>query len=255
MRVTADETAQGRLTEDRLRLAVQKVKADGFVVLEGALPEAFVAELHAAFMPRFHAHIAGQTSNRGANRFQMHLPFERPFCDERVIAHPIALGIIDAVLGAKAVCQYFASDTPMPGSDYQSVHSDIHALFPETDLVVPAYGLVLNIPLVDFRADNGPVEIWPGGTHLIPMNLDLKKLAPEMRSEKVLMPAGSILIRDLRMWHRGTPNTSAEPRPNLALIYARHWLRTEYPKIEISRAAYNGLSARAKELFRHEQIG
>ncbi|MCW8132515.1 MAG: phytanoyl-CoA dioxygenase family protein [Planctomycetota bacterium] len=253
MQLTASEIQAGALAPERLALAVQKVKADGYVVLEHALPPAFVAELHAAFMERFQKHLAASDGNRGANRYQMHLPFEKPFCDERVIANPLALSVIDAVLGPKAVCHYFASDTPMPGSDYQAVHSDIHALFPETGLTVPAYGLVLNIPLVDFRADNGPVEIWPGGTHLIPMNLDLKALAPEMRSELCLMPAGSFLIRDLRMWHRGTPNRSTEPRPNMAMIYARPWLRTEYPPIRIAPAAFEALSPRAQELFRHEK--
>jgi ectoine hydroxylase-related dioxygenase (phytanoyl-CoA dioxygenase family) len=254
MKLTPEEVVRGALSPDALRLAVQRVKADGYVVLESVLSAVFISELRSAFMQRFQEHLARTGSNRGVNRYQMHLPFEAPFIDSRVIANPIALSVIDAVLGPKVVCHYFASDTPMPGSDFQTVHSDIHALFPETDLVVPAYGLVLNIPLVDFRADNGPVEIWPGGTHLAPMNLDMKALAPTMRSECVLMPAGAILIRDLRMWHRGTPNRSSEPRPNLALIYARHWLKTEYPPIPIPSATFENLPTRAKELFRHERI-
>jgi ectoine hydroxylase-related dioxygenase (phytanoyl-CoA dioxygenase family) len=254
MKASPEEIERGALSPGSLRLAVQRVKADGYVVLESVLSPEFIAELRAAFMRRFQEHVAREDSNRGVNRYQMHLPFEMPFVDPRVIVNPIALSIIEAVLGPKVVCQYFASDTPMPGSDYQTVHSDIHALFPETDLVVPAYGLVLNIPLVDFRADNGPVEIWPGGTHLAPMTLDMKALAPTMRSECVLMPAGSVLIRDLRMWHRGTPNRSSEPRPNIALIYARPWLKTEYPPIQIPREAFERLPARAKELFRYERI-
>jgi hypothetical protein len=77
-----------------------------------------------------------------------------------------------------------------------------------------------------------------------------------MHSESALMPAGSLLIRDMRMWHRGTPNRSNEPRPNMALIYSRFWLReSNYPQIGIPRETYASLSERAKRLFRFENIG
>lgn len=243
------------LSADELRLAVEKVRTDGFVVFPAVLPGELVERLHREFMAAFADYIAGTEQNRGANRYQMHLPFRPPFCDDAVIANPLALAVIDAILGSDCICHYFASDTPLPGSDYQRVHSDIHPLFPESDVTLPAYGLVLNIPLVDFTPDNGPVEIWPGGTHLMPRGVDLAALAPTMHHEPVLMPAGSLLIRDLRMWHRGTPNRSDQPRPNLALIYARHWFRTKYPPIPIAPEVYADLSERGRELFRLEAIG
>jgi ectoine hydroxylase-related dioxygenase (phytanoyl-CoA dioxygenase family) len=184
----------------------------------------------------------------------MHLPFRAPFNDAQIITNSLVLPLIEELLGDDAVCHYFASDTALPGSDYQSVHSDVHLLFPETSLALPAYSLVLNIPLVDFRAANGPVEIWPGGTHLMPGKVDMQSLAPQMHSQPVLMPAGSLLLRDMRMWHRGTPNRSDEARPNLALIYSRPWLKTSYPPIDIEKLCYENLSPRAQRLFRFEKV-
>jgi ectoine hydroxylase-related dioxygenase (phytanoyl-CoA dioxygenase family) len=122
-------------------------------------------------------------------------------------------------------------------------------------LSLPAYSVVVNIPLVDFTPENGPLEIWPGGTHLMPGKVDMAELAPAMRSEPVLMPAGSLLIRDMRMWHRGTPNRSDHLRPNMALIYSRPWLSVNYPKIGIPQETFDGLGERAKRLFRLENIG
>jgi ectoine hydroxylase-related dioxygenase (phytanoyl-CoA dioxygenase family) len=230
---------------------------NGYVLFESVLPPELLANLQAEFMRTFNEHRLSTEANRGANRFQMHLPFREPFNDPRVIENPLALAIIDQLVGSDCVCHYFASDTALPGSDHQKVHADIGLLFPETPLSLPAYSVVLNIPLCDHREDNGPMEIWPGGTHLMPGGpdggIDMQELSKAMHSEHCLMPAGSLLIRDMRMWHRGTPNRSSEPRPNLALIYSRPWLKTHYPPIEISQSAYDCLSERAQKLFRFEK--
>lgn len=253
--LTETERTDQKLSDETLRRAVDLVRVDGYVVLERVLDSTLVETLHGEFLRVLEHHIARTDPNRGTNRYQMHLPFAAPFNAETLIANPFALSILDALLGADAVCHYFASDTPLPGSDYQPVHSDIALLFPETNLALPAYSVVLNIPLVDFTLENGPLEIWPGGTHLFPGGIDMRDLAPRMNATPCLMPAGSMLLRDMRMWHRGTPNRSQAPRPNLAMIYSRPWLKTHYPPIAIPRATYDSLSDRAKRLFRFEQIG
>jgi hypothetical protein len=254
LKLSSEERTSGVLNEQTLRSAVEQVKVNGYVLFEGTLPSDLVDELHTTFLRTLDAYIARSQSNRGTNRYQMHLPFAAPFNDPRVISNPVALQVIDAVLGDDCHVHYFASDTPLPGSDYQRVHSDLAPLFPNSDLALPAFSLVLNIPLVDFRLDNGPLEIWPGGTHLMPGAVS-EQLAEVMHSEPVLMPAGSLLIRDIRMWHRGTPNRTDAPRPNLALIYSRAWFReAKYPPIAISQESYDQLSERGKQLFRFENI-
>lgn len=255
LELTPEERESGKLSPETHKLAVQSVKMDGYVVFPGVLPTDFMAELRAEFGRVFERYVARTDPNRGANRFQMHLPFLPPFCDPAIIENPLVLPILDELLGKDTVCHYFASDTPLPGSDYQAVHSDIALLFPETPLSLPTYSVVVNIPLVDFTEENGPLEVWPGGTHWMPGGTDLKALAPGMHSERVLMPAGSVLLRDMRMWHRGTPNQSTEMRPNLALIYSRPWLKTNYPPIDIPTDVHETLSERARRLFRFENIG
>jgi hypothetical protein len=56
--------------------------------------------------------------------------------------------------------------------------------------------------------------------------------------------------RDLRH-----ANWSDAPRPNFTLIYSRFWLKLRYRPIPIPRATYDGLSERARRLFRLEDIG
>jgi hypothetical protein len=256
MQPNLTELAQNRLNPETLQSAIQQVQLNGYVIFEGILPSDLVGELHTAFIQIFEAHVARTDPNRGANRYQMHLPFCPPFNDPHVITHPFILPILEALLGPDGICHYFAADTPMAGSDYQAVHWDIQPLFPENDqIVLPPYSLVLNIPLVEVHEENGPLEIWPGGTHLLHGRPNIQEVAPIMHSERVLMPAGSLLLRDSRMWHRGTPSRSPVPRPHLALIYSRHWLKLRYPPIDIPQETYAGLSERAKHLFRLENIG
>jgi Phytanoyl-CoA dioxygenase (PhyH) len=256
MQLTAEETNAGRLSSDTLYSAVDQVRNNGFVLFERVLPADLLADMHSTFSRLFEAHVAQADPNRGARRYQMHVPFAPPFCDERVIASAFVLPIVEALLGQDCICHYFASDTPLPGSEYQDVHPDIFSLFPETPIVLPTYSVVVNIPLVDARDDNGPLEIWPGGSHhYVADRARVPSIAAAMHSETVKMPSGSMLIRDSRMWHRGTPNRSTASRPNFTLIYSRYWLRLRYRPIPISRRTYGSLSERARRLFRLEAVG
>jgi len=256
MQLSSEEVSAARLSSPTLRSAIDQVRNNGYVVFERVLPPELLADMHAQFNHLLEEHVARTDPNRGANRYQMHVPFMPPFTDERVIASPYVLPIVEALVGEDCICHYLASDTPLPGSDYQQPHPDIFPLFPDMPMVLPPYSIVVNIPLVDAREDNGPLEIWPGGTHhYVVDRSQVPTLATSMHSEPVLMPAGSLLVRDSRMWHRGTPNRSSEPRPNFTLIYSRYWLRLRYRPIPIPRETFDSLSERAQRLFRLEAIG
>src|SRR5438094_11834 len=95
-----------------------------------------------AFDSLLAAHREANPTNRGANRYQMYLPFEPPFADPMLYENEAVMPIVREALGPNPGCVYFASDTPLPGSEYQRVHSDTQLLFPETALSLPCYGLV-----------------------------------------------------------------------------------------------------------------
>lgn len=57
------------------------------------------------------------------------------------------------------------------------------------------------------------------------------------------------------MWHRGTPNQSDQPRPNIAMIYAPSDRAPRNGSIKIPQETYDQLSDRAKRLLRNEKIG
>jgi ectoine hydroxylase-related dioxygenase (phytanoyl-CoA dioxygenase family) len=239
---------------EAIRFRADQIRVNGYTVLQNALPVEFIAEMRDRFDSLMEAHRRDYPTNRGDNRYQMYLPFEPPFSSPHLYEHPVVLAIVEAVLGPQILWSYLASDTPLPGSDYQRVHSDTRLLFPETNFSAPPYGLVANVPLVTVTEENGPLEIWPGGTHYMPGPADIQRLAETMESVRLTMEEGGILIRDLRAWHRGTPNRGARSRPNVALVYTRPWYRFEQKPPTLRRSDLERLSEKAQAMLRFATI-
>ena len=246
--------SNGTLDEATIQFLADRIRMDGYCVLGNAIPLDLIERLRECFDQLLDARIRADGANRGANRYQMFLPWEAPFTDSLVIENPRVMAILERVMGQDLIMTYLASDTPMPGSDYQRVHADTRLLFPETQLSLPAYGIVANLPLIDVTEENGPLEFWPGGTHLVAARPEMERHAAEMQSIRLTLRAGSILLRDLRSWHRGTPNRGTRSRPHVALVYTRPWYRFEQRTIEIPRAAYEALPEKTQKMLRFNTI-
>ncbi|MCU1472049.1 phytanoyl-CoA dioxygenase family protein [Amnibacterium sp.] len=265
MKVTTAEWETGELTPESLLAAQLNLKIKGYVIIEDVFDEAQLTALKARFNELLNAYVEKTDPNRGASRYGMPLPFESPFASTTLVANPIILQVIRSILGEDIICSFFASDTALSGSQYQQAHSDVAPLFPEDDISLPPFCYVVNIPLVDFRPDNGPTEIWPYGTHLvgdprvvpIPDFTRIQELREsalgrfteeEMTPQQVITPAGSVVIRDIRMWHRGTPNRSQDPRPMMAMVYNRPWYN--HGVVEIAGDQFEILPSEVKQVFR-----
>lgn len=232
----ANDSAEGALA-DRLR-------AEGVVVLPERLPPGFVAELREALLGLLERYAGSTEPNRGARRHQMYLPFEAPFSDPRLWADPTVLGVVERLLGADAECTYLASDTPFPGSEHQPTHQDGGPLFPEWEHRPPMYCVALNVPLVDVGEDDGPLEWFPG----------IERPDADAEPRRFTAPAGTMLLRDTRIWHRGSPNVGAGPRPMVALLYTRPWYRFPLDRPRLSREVHDALPSIGRRLFRGADI-
>jgi ectoine hydroxylase-related dioxygenase (phytanoyl-CoA dioxygenase family) len=254
-------------TNDRQRL-VRELKVAGFTVLERVLSGARLAAVRSAFDDYFTKSLANGDPRvvhpTGPNRYNVWIPLESPFLDPDVVANPLVLSLLGELLDDDVACTYYASDTALPGSDYQPVHPDVRPLFPGLAITLPPVNYVLDIPLVDFSSENGPLEMWPQGTHLVPDNGVIPRegaragqearqgpdqlFAESLEPMVLTIPAGSFLIRDTRLWHRGTPNRTTEKRAMLAMVFSRSWYRPDM--LPMSRSVYEGLTEPVKSLFR-----
>lgn len=241
MLIRQAEIDAGALSADHLALAKTELRESGFTILKGALDPRRVAEVRDHYLSLFGQMIGApdgdriQRSHSGGAHYQLQPSLEGVFQSSDLVANPVAMDCVRAVLGETFRILYFNSNLAAPGSGIQQVHRDNDHLFgTETEFATPAFALVLNLLLCDFTEENGSTEVWPG-THLLtdahpglgPADT-LDRRAGAMASRRINTPAGTIVIRDVRLWHRGMPNRSEQSREMLSLVYKRSWLKWRY---------------------------
>ena len=119
---------------------------------------------------------------------------------------------------------------PVAGSSpqRQPVHSDADFAHPNHP-----FALVVNVPLISMTPENGSTEVWLGthngsGIHAQQgahgerasgrIRTDLLEERKKVRPpSQPIVPKGSIIVRDLRLWHAGMPNWSNDIRVMLAM--------------------------------------
>jgi len=267
MQLTPEEATTGKLSDVQLKLALRTLRDAGLVVIEGAYDRSWVSEFRAAYDDELERYLASKGGVEsltgktfGQNHIGMHLPMVPPFSDPNVVANPIAVQVMAAVLGDDLRCSFYHSNTAYPGSNYQRIHRDTGPLFrTEFQVPTPVTHVVLNIALCDFTLENGSTEVWPG-SHLI-VDSDsadssadqLEARVEHLASIRTNIPAGSIVVRDLRTWHRGMPNNSDEVRTMLAIVYQRGWTAVQ-KLLDIPRATWAEWPDEARQIFRGNTI-
>jgi ectoine hydroxylase-related dioxygenase (phytanoyl-CoA dioxygenase family) len=116
----------------------------------------------------------------------------------------------------------------------QAWHMDGDHLDDEIDL--PCHILTVFVPLVNLSAENGATE-FSLGSHLHACDSPM--------GERVIeCPAGSAIIFDYRLLHRGTANQTTADRPILYFTYSRSWFEdpVNYRHENQDKSILDGLS-------------
>jgi hypothetical protein len=239
----------GKATFDIIAEGAAFLHKDGIIVLDNAIshhsldtlndlltPEA----LEIANNPKHHFNFGKQTRNMDqAPPPTKELMFKDIWCN------PFASAILSNVLGPKPVVHYANGNTALKATPEgrQPVHSDCEfehpAYFP--------FAYVVNINLVDVSPENGGTEVWPGSHHVSVHEahhtkpsgddgrdeeglLTIREEFLEQRRQhsppiQVTTRKGSLIVRDLRLWHAGRPNLTDTPRIMLAFVASPRWWR------------------------------
>lgn len=236
--VSSQEIADGRLTDAHLSAAVEAIRRDGVVVLEGIVSQASITALRDKMLEDVDAFVNRKDApyNWNKGNVQQDPPPFPPYLFRDVLVNDLVIQVSKAILGAGMKNGMYSGNTAMPSEQRQPVHADSGQLWTAMEHPHPPYALVVNLPLVDVSARNGSTEIWLG-THTDPsvshqgsdITLSAEALDAQAKVSPPLQPeikAGSVVIRDIRMWHAGMPNRTEQPRPMVAMIHYVNWWPT-----------------------------
>lgn len=291
--LTQEERARGGLGPPHRALARSLLSCRGYVILRGALPsdatEAICAQMrevledcrasaaHAAETPSAAeapkrlalARATGAVYWLRQNRWRVFPRLTGALGQPLLLANPFALGPLEELLGPGVHCKWVSSDTCCRGSILQSPHSDIENHDVLQDDAWRPRGYIVNVAITECGLHNGPLEVWPNGSHMFSSaltrqlglspdvqdgrNPPVEELAARMPSVKLSLAKGDVLIRDLAMWHRGTPNPTDAPRTMLTMAYFRAGYAYGYGDVawNLSRADYEALAPGVRRLFAH----
>jgi ectoine hydroxylase-related dioxygenase (phytanoyl-CoA dioxygenase family) len=280
--VSPAELRAGRLSASNHRLAALLLHTQGCVILRGAVPAAVVAAADDTFadifadclasgdgdileMAGIRCRIARRTRavfwerNR---RWRIFPRLAEPLDSPWLVANPLAMQLLGFLLGGEFQCKFVSSDTCLSGALMQSPHREM-----DPGLSWEPRGYIVNIPLHRCDLSNGPLEIWPCGSHLWRddmlrglgfddtvqdgRNPDIEWLASMFPSRRVTLDPGDLLIRDPALMHRGTVNHTDRPRTMLAVCYFRDGLTHNYGRLDLSldRRLYERLAPEIRHLF------
>ena len=173
---------------------------------------------------------------------------------------PTVTPIVSAIFGSSHYrMARAAGDFCMPGAEYQRLHADVgthpggffdpRGLTTVRDLPCPV--VCCNFLAQDFTPLNGPTRQIPGTQHSREEIPGLEEEPEWMRLSTVCpAPAGSVLIRDVRAWHGGTPNLSDELRAIPNAMFVAPWFHMPQPAA-LTRAMFEELSDHGKRLCRY----
>jgi hypothetical protein len=181
-----------------------------------AINDFFQRVMYTIKMKQLHSELADGFDiirERGRGRYDMQIPsFDDGKFDFLTNLETARwMPVIRQILGNDATLVHKGSFLSLPGSDAQVYHQDGPHL--TTKYQRPCHAVNVFIPLVDLHDKNGPTEFCVG-THILGYEYYAKELVytPTVK-------AGTPIIFDYRLGHRGLGNSSDIPRPIVYLTY------------------------------------
>jgi stress-induced morphogen/ectoine hydroxylase-related dioxygenase (phytanoyl-CoA dioxygenase family) len=234
-------------------LAASELRSQGYTVLKGHASLAWLRRCAATFAPIFAADYNQTATNRGPFRHYVDLPPVRPFIE--LLDDELIMAVASATLGGPDLhLDELGSDTPLVGSVYQDVHSDMGSM--EEDVArqtEPPWILAVNIPLVEIGPDNGPFEIAARTQNVAFKEGKNAEQLDSLEMVPLTMQLGDVLLRDPRCLHR-----TGEMRPMLMWALCLPAGRTQHETISelalrrfgVSVEDLDGVGATARHALR-----
>lgn len=227
----------------------QQFETQGFCIFPGALDAEYCSRIARDVIGEHERIVASGWKFAAGGRYTGHLNFSPgPYGQELLdlLDGKGFMKIAEAVLGGPVALFGVVGNMNLPGSFAQDIHQD---------WAPPGEAVVFNIGLVPTTRENGPTEIVPGSQGARYTYTSLHRSGARRQSEFWEAAPGDLIMRLATVWHRGTENRSASPRPMLSVIVVPREGEQAAPptvpvsdRISFSANRFFGRAARAREL-------
>lgn len=238
---------------DTVRAAATAMRTFGYVLLHGAFAPEFIDTLCQAHLARHEGLASGErptgAGEVGNKRYMTALDFSPPFNTSLLYANPLVLPILESVLGADLIIGAAGVVTSLPGAKEQHCHRDGSALFNEAvNRISPPHAIDFFIPLVEFNETTGTTRLFPR-THFAN-----DAVLKETVGVEPVIPRGSCMLMDYRLFHQGLENRSERARPLLFYVFHKPWFKDyqnhrKGPFLRLSESEYAGMRPEHRRLF------
>ena len=182
---------------------IQRIKVDGFTVIEDAISSEQIQQIKRQLAPYLQGEHFGRNDFEGEKSERVYALLAKAPAIADLVENPNTLPILDALLPPNFLLSAALAINVHPGETPQPFHIDDGAGYLPWPKPRPMLGVSTIWALDDFTAENGATEVVPGSQHW-PASRE-----PQPREiHKVLMPAGSVVVFDGRLLHRGGANES-----------------------------------------------
>ena len=210
-----------------------QLDTDGFLPLPGILTPQQIAAITARLTTLLsdEGELAGKEVHQEAGTDRLSDLVNKDSLFAICFTHPRVLAGIAHVLNGDLKLSSLNSRTALPGEGLQALHADW------SGPVAPGEYQVCNSIwlLDDFTEHNGATRVVPG-THRsggLPGDAMTDGKATYPHEQKLLAPAGTVVIFNSHVWHGGTLNSTNQPRRALHSYFCRR----EQPQ-QLTQRAY-----------------
>jgi hypothetical protein len=222
--VTQAELHSSTLSATNVALALAALERDGVVAIAGAVDLAHVDSLADKMLADLAEFDAGDRGPLASHWQGLRPPPSHPHLHRDIAFNEQAIAVLRAFLGDEIVLTAYGANTAyaVGDLDLQRTHIDHGEPQPEG---APCEAAAVQLTLIDTDEANGATEYWPG-THLAAHPGVLSDRWPSVEQQaawprgsgRFACPRGTLVVRDMAMWHRGMPNVTAVHRPMITMI-------------------------------------
>jgi ectoine hydroxylase-related dioxygenase (phytanoyl-CoA dioxygenase family) len=204
-----------------------RFERDGYLILERVLSPAEIDEVVTSLAPYEDGRPMGRNDFEGEKSQRVYSLAAKGDAFLRLAEHPRVLALLDVLLLKGFLLSNLQSIRLHPGETPQGWHTD--DAFYLTPRPRDRLGVSAIWAIEDFTEDNGATELIPGSHRWGAEH-------PDDRPHDVVaavMPAGSVVVFDAGLWHRGGGNASNRTRLAVSPQYCQPWLRPQESQLLI----------------------